>query len=127
MTIEKDPDSIARRLRCGGFTSLNWNVAINGPANDPTAFLFSLDQKKHYQSQGRNGIIWQGGGYGPYFGFNSADDLVVDGGNLKTCCYASPNRSYYSVPADASGNSVLTGKNGNFTPDDIECFQVLLE
>ena len=114
-------------LRCGGFTSLNWNVAINGQANDPTAFLFSLDQKKYYQSQGRNGVMWQGGPYGPHFGGGSSSELVVEGSDLKTCCYANPNRGNYSVPADASGNSVLTGKKGNFHADEIECFQVLLE
>ena len=111
-------------LRCGGFTSLNWNVARNGGANDSTAFLFSLDQKEYYQSQGRNGIIWQGGTYGPYFGTSSSDELLVSGGDIKTGCYANPNtsRAFYSVPADASGNSVLTGKKGKFDPDEIECF-----
>ena len=73
-------------LRCGGFTSLNWNVANNALAKDPTAFLFSLDQKKHYQSQGHNGIIWQGGPFGPHFGTGTIDELAVEGINMMTSC-----------------------------------------
>jgi hypothetical protein len=114
-------------LRCGGFTSLNWNAANSGNVNDPTAFLFSLDQKKYYQSQGLKGIIRQGGGYGPCFGSSTSDELLVKGSIFMTACRSNPNRPYYSVPADPSGNSVLTGKKGSFTPDEIECFQVLLE
>ena len=38
--------------------------------------------------------------------------------------YSYPNKGPYNVGADSNGNSVLTGKKGQFTAAEIEVFKI---
>ena len=85
--------------------------------------MFSLDRQLVYpvQADKVGNAIYCANKYGPRFGGNSdlsANDEPFNANNSMS--YA--DKPTYKIGADANGNSLLTGKNGNFSPVEIETY-----
>ena len=106
--------------RFGGFTSLHWSYASSNYANDPKAFLFSLDKKKCYNINPDNSgnAIYCNSGYGPCFG-GGHDICLCDG------CLYTKNSSYTNNYSYIYNNDdyALNGEQ-YFIPEVYEVYQL---
>jgi hypothetical protein len=111
--------------RCGGFTSISWDTS-NSYKSDSTAFVFSLDNKKHFPVKNNDKAIFCSSDYGPRFGNDadlSANSEPFNSGNN---CYSKSEKPTYMIENDGNGKNGLTGVNGDrFNAAEIECFQVV--
>ena len=113
---------------CGGFTPLPWDSTSKWK-KDPSkqSFLFSLDSQTVYPLTDPQYTSGCHSSYGPVFGGLSNHNLSA---GYQSTDLNTPNVSHcaignnYSIPADANGNSVLTGEKNTFTCADIEVYAV---
>ena len=89
------------------------------------SFLFSLDSQTVYPLTDPQCTSLCSSTYGPWFGGGSnlsAGNHTTDLNTQdKSSCVINSN---FSIPADANGNSVLTGEKNYFTCADIEVYAV---
>jgi hypothetical protein len=64
----------SKGYRSGGYTTISWSSRGNY-ANDPNAFLFSLDLKEQYFTSEGTNAVYDNGSYGPTFG--NGHDLYI--------------------------------------------------
>ncbi len=85
--------------------------------------MFSLDRQLVYpvQADKVGGAICCSNDVGPYFG--NDNDLSARNEPFNTNnSRSNANQPTYKIGADANGNSLLTGKNGAFSPVEIETY-----
>jgi hypothetical protein len=111
----------------GGFTNLEWESPSSGTpkANDPQAFIFSIDTKTKLTCHDQRYVIYCNSSYGPTFG-NGCDMAISnnwDSNNTHSNCGVS-----YGKNENITSKYYLTGITYNstkFTPVEVEVYQVL--
>ena len=110
---------------CGGYLHLAWKETYSETGSDPSAFVFSLDQRRKLSPTDPAKAVQFNleSGYGPYFR-NSLGVLNNQMMNAPYNCNCFTNGfdgDGYKVPNDSSGNSLLTG-DGAGNSDDKKLF-----
>ena len=108
--------------RLGAYTSCSWQSQGDWQ-NDPTAYLFSLNNKKKFKLKPNvNSALLTNSSYGPYFG--STDIYFNNNGNWRSqnnvSCY---NSSYYYGSIKERIN-VDTTSTQSFSVGDLEVYQI---
>jgi hypothetical protein len=111
--------------RCGGFTSISWDTS-SSYKSDSTAFVFSLDNKKHFPVKNNDKAIFCRSDFGPTFGDDSDLSAYNEPFNSGDRCRSYSEKPTYMIENDGNGKNGLTGVNGSsFNASEIECFQVV--
>ena len=118
---------------CGGYTAVSWlSPPFTGYYKyDPTAFLFSLDNRARFATKEPNQAVFHHKTCGPNFGNGSLKIArePMNAENAGTCCTKNMINAYY-VETDSEGDSILTGEGKlsyiTFTCVEIEIFKVML-
>ena len=98
----------------GGFTMAVWSS--NGDyTSDPSAFVFSLNQKKYFRTQVEKNSIACQANYGPKFGSNHAIEIA------NNCLSSSQN---YSAANTSYGNNLGLTEKERFSLNELEVFLV---
>lgn len=103
--------------RFGGFTTVSWS-SRGSSANDPNAFIFSLEFKEKYLSNDGEYAIYDDGSYGPSFGGNYDFRIAnqCNNNNNSICNYP---YNYYGTRARG-----LTGGVYQFKVSEIEVYKI---
>ena len=104
--------------RFGGFTTVSWS-SRGSYANDPNAFIFSLEFKEKYLSNDGEYAIYDDSSYGPSFGGNNYDFRIANqcNNNYNSICNYPYN--YYGTRARG-----LTGGVYKFKVSEIEVYKI---
>ena len=121
---------------CGGYLNIAWKLSGGEHGRDPSAFVFSLNDRRKLEPTDFNQAVWfsMGAGCGPIF----RDSLSVCGNEMmnapENCRCQTNGQGFdcYKVPTDELGNSILTGDGAGkedtekkFTLAAIETWSVL--
>ena len=118
---------------CGGFTGVSW---VSPPYSgyykyDPSAFLFSVDNRLKFPTKDANQAVFHHHTCGPNFGNGSLKIArePMNAINAGTCSTKNMITAFY-VETDPTGNSILTGEGKlsyiTFTCLEMEVYRVKL-
>jgi hypothetical protein len=108
-------------MRFGGYTTLLWEPSSGTwKGKDPNAFIFSLDKKLKLTCNDQDYVIHNNSEYGPIFG--AGFDIMVNTDFSNNC---SSNTPHSYGKSEGVERYCLTGNSYNFTPEEIEVYQII--
>ncbi len=101
---------------------MSWDSSDTWKANDPQAFIFSLDHKTKLTCHDQQYVIYCGISQAVYFGYS--DIIIYDNlasGSFSSCCSYGKNEGIAEEPYYLTGNT----EDCYFTPTEVEVYQVV--